>query len=402
MVRLSTSPTSEQIRRYSVQRDYRNKADAKVGAICHAAEQGVVEFVRFRGGTPPGGYVSPYTLHTYSPDASRKRKQSGTEDVEQVRPAKRKKKKGKRRAEGECTHLAPVGQFLSVHSSSSQMHGISGPGDVSLSQSVPADHSCNPSRLGVGSGGGSGTARPAVYGHEASYNAQTYALSYPAVLDPRFAGSGGLDGRAYGVYPLHGAYGGGSRPPYAVDVPPSDGGPSRARLGSSLHAPRRPVEPGELEPGEVVSSAESEFSESSSRNEDGEVPANERGTRIAVTTFGDSLRVFVDAAASRSETGRECVAVEHVQGSKDKGKGKETSPVNTSATASRDGSGPSSTPSHVQKLIGTSSTLFVMSCLLDMTLSRLLYTAPLWHTVVPRDATTGSVSSMDCDWQGAV
>lgn len=292
VVRLSTSPTSEQVRRYTVPSDYRNKADAKVGVICLAAEHGIVEFVRFRGGTPPEGYVSPYTLHTYNPDASRKRKQPGSaEDAEQDRPAKKKKKKGKRRADGEGSHLTSAGQFLPIHPSSDQIHGISGPGDMGLLQSVPADDSCDPSQPGVGGGSGSGAVRPAVHDHGATYDAQMYTLSYPTVLDPRFAGSGGLDSRAHGVYPLHSAYGGGSRLPHAVDVLPSEGGPSRARSGSSPHPLRRPVEPGELEPGEVVSSAESEFSESSSRNEDDEVPANERGTRIVTTAFDDSLHV---------------------------------------------------------------------------------------------------------------
>ncbi|KAF8552813.1 hypothetical protein OG21DRAFT_1415383, partial [Imleria badia] len=90
VVRLSILPTSEQVRRYTVPSDYRSKADAKVAVICHAAEQGVVEFVRFRGGTPPDGYLSPYTLHTYNPEPSRKRKQPGSVEVaEQARPAKK-------------------------------------------------------------------------------------------------------------------------------------------------------------------------------------------------------------------------------------------------------------------------------------------------------------------------
>ena len=328
LVRLSTLPTSEQMRRYTVPSDYRSKADAKVAVICHAAEQGVVEFVRFRGGIPPGGYTSPYTLRTYNPEASRKRKQpEPVEDGEQGRPVKKKRKKGKRRAEpapsdGDGSRLTPVGP---VPPSSNQIHGISGPGDMGLSQSIPRDGLCDPSQPGIGGGGGSGAARPVVYGHGASYNAQMYASSYPAVLDPRFAGGGGLSGRAYSA---QGAYGGGS---YPVEPLPPESEPSCSWPGASLRALRRPAGDAELEPGEVVSSAESEFSVGSSRNEDGEVPAN------------------------RNSMGRDSIEVENDAGrSKDKGKGKETSPADTSTTGSRDGPGTmaTATASHVKKLIG--------------------------------------------------
>jgi hypothetical protein len=328
LVRLSTLPTSEQMRRYTVPSDYRSKADAKVAVICHAAEQGVVEFVRFRGGIPPGGYTSPYVLHTYNPEGSRKRKQpEPVGEAEQDRPVKKKRKKGKRRAEpappdGEGSCLTPVGQYPSIHPSSDQIRGISGPGDMGLSQSIPRDGLCDPSQQGVG--GGSGAARPVVYDHRAPYNAHMYGSSYPAVLDPRFAGGGGLSSRAYGV---NGAYDGGS---HSVEALPPESGPPCSWPGASLRALRRPAEDAELEPGEVVSSAESEFSVGSSRNEDGEVPAN-----------------------NNNSTGRGSIDVEHDAGrSKGKGKGKETSPANTSTTSSRDGPGPMTTASHVKKLTG--------------------------------------------------
>ncbi|KAH0835651.1 hypothetical protein J3R83DRAFT_9402 [Lanmaoa asiatica] len=346
VVRLSTSPTSEQVRRYTVPSDYRHKADAKVGVICHAAEQGVVEFVRFRGEAPPARYTSPYILYTYNPEASRKRKEPGSaEDAEQGRPAK-KKKKGKRRAvvpsHGEGT--IPLGQFLPVHPSGDQIHGISRPGDMGLSQSVPPVDLCDPSQPGVGSGSGSGAAHPAVYGHGPSYSAQTYVSSYPAVLDPRFAGGGGLGSRAYSTHSLLGAYGGPLA--RAVDPPPPESGPSCARPGTSSRALRQPAEHAELEPGEVVSSAESDFSESSSRNEDGEVRANKQGMRHHIASTADGC---VDTDANRNR--RESADVEDVaREMNDKGKSKEVSPANTSTTVSLDGPGGTST-SHVNKLI---------------------------------------------------
>jgi len=355
VVTLSTLPTPEQIRRYTVPNDYRSKADAKVAVICHAAEQGVVEFVRFQGGTPPDDYISPYTLSTYNPEVSRKRKQPGSAEDAEQRPAK--KKKGKRRAEapshggGSC--LTPGGQHLSIPPSSNQIHGISGPGDMGLSQSVPADGLCDPSQPGFGGGVGSSAAHPAVYGHGASYNAQMYAPSYPAVLDPRFAVGGGLGNRGYGNG-ARGAYGGSSHPGHVVDAPPLECGPSRAMPGTSARAVRRPAEDAELEPGEVVSCAESEFSVGSSRNEDGGAPANERGTRIASAAFGSSSHILAEIGFDKSK-GRESADVENVAGrSKEKGKGKETSPANTSTTDSQDGPGTTATAtaSHVRDLIG--------------------------------------------------
>ena len=372
VIRLSGSPTSEQVRRYTVPSDYRNKADAKVGVICHAAEHGVVEFVRFRGGTLPDGYVSPYTLHTYNPDASRKRKQSGpAEDAEQGPPAKKKKKKGKRRAEvpshSEGSYLASVGQYLSILPSGNQTHGISGPSDMGLSQSLPVDDLCDPSQPGFGGADGSGAAHPAVFGHgAASCNTQMCA-SYPAVLDSRFVGSGGMGDHPYGAYPLGDAYDNGTRPARAIEVPSSESGRSRTKLSGAPLVPRRPVEPAELEPGEVVSSAESEFSESSSRNEDVEMPGNERGMRSTPTMFDNLLCVSADANANRIDAGADSVDTQQApSGSKDKGKGRETSPANTSTAVSRDGPATgatiATTASHVKKLTGKISPLPVVPC----------------------------------------
>ena len=227
-------------------------------------------------------------MHNYNPDMPRKRKQPA-EDADQARPPKKKRKKGKRRAEApsqsEGSQLTPLGQYLSAYASGDQMHGISGPGDMGLSQSVPVDDLCDPSQPGVGGGGGSGAAPSAMHGYGRLFDARMYASSYPAVLDPRFAGRGALDGHAYDARGLSDACAGGSRPPHGVDIAPSEGELSRARSPGPSRALHRPA-PAELEPGEVVSSASSDFSESSSRNEDVKTPiANDPGMRIVTTAF---------------------------------------------------------------------------------------------------------------------
>ena len=289
LVRLSTLPSSHQVRRYTVPSDYRSKADAKVAVICHAAEQGVVEFVRFRGGPTPHGYASPYSLHTYNPEASRKRKQPGSvEDMEQSQSAKKKKKKGKRQAEvasqGDVVHLFPLGQYPFVHGRGDQMHSISGPGDMDLSQSLFMDGLCDLYRAGVGGGGGSGAPRPVVSSHGVPLNAQMYPSTYPAVLEPKFAVGSSSGSRGYGVQPV--TYDGGSYPPPDNNAPPPESGPSHTGLGASSRTLSWPIEDAELEPGEVVSSAESEFSVGSSRNEDeDQMPASERGMGIGPVVY---------------------------------------------------------------------------------------------------------------------
>lgn len=53
---LEKFPTPEKIKIYSVPADYRSKAHAKIAVACLGAEEGAVEFIRFRGGPPPSGY----------------------------------------------------------------------------------------------------------------------------------------------------------------------------------------------------------------------------------------------------------------------------------------------------------------------------------------------------------
>jgi len=90
IVALPTTSALPEMRKYEVPCEYRNKADARAAVIAQAAEQGVVEFVRFRGRPPPPGYSSPFILRYYDPDASRKRPQP--DNHEEPPPPKKQKK----------------------------------------------------------------------------------------------------------------------------------------------------------------------------------------------------------------------------------------------------------------------------------------------------------------------
>jgi len=84
---LSSSPTD--IRTYTAPPDFRTKADAKIALACLAAEQGAVEFLRFRGNPPPPDYQTFHaTLSSGMADILNKRK--GREDDG---PQERKKSK---------------------------------------------------------------------------------------------------------------------------------------------------------------------------------------------------------------------------------------------------------------------------------------------------------------------
>ncbi|KAI6001819.1 hypothetical protein EDD15DRAFT_2227665 [Pisolithus albus] len=91
-VRLSGSSTPEQSRKYVAPCEYRSKSDAKAAVIALAAEQGVIEFVRFRGRPPPPGYSSPYILQNYDGDSSRKRSEPDSREEGNSRPSKKQKK----------------------------------------------------------------------------------------------------------------------------------------------------------------------------------------------------------------------------------------------------------------------------------------------------------------------
>ncbi|KAH7922432.1 hypothetical protein BV22DRAFT_1131453 [Leucogyrophana mollusca] len=121
ILELSIEPTPAEIRKFTVPAEYRTKADAKIGVICQAAEQGAIEFLRFRGEPPPLGYESPFLMKNYDPNASRKlgkRKQPEESDTFEDRKEYKKRKKGTVEEEGEVA--------LSDAGSSSGGHGQGG------------------------------------------------------------------------------------------------------------------------------------------------------------------------------------------------------------------------------------------------------------------------------------
>ncbi|KAI8976408.1 hypothetical protein BD414DRAFT_539383 [Trametes punicea] len=73
-VELGPSPTPEQVRKYTVPAEYRNRNDAKLAVIAHAVEQGAIEFLRFKGRPPPPGYIPYYAQQHESYNMNRKRK----------------------------------------------------------------------------------------------------------------------------------------------------------------------------------------------------------------------------------------------------------------------------------------------------------------------------------------
>ncbi|KAF9524226.1 hypothetical protein CPB83DRAFT_621767 [Crepidotus variabilis] len=56
-LKVDISPDQPDVREYTVNTEYRNKADAKAAVACHAAEQGLVDLLRFKGGPPPSDYT---------------------------------------------------------------------------------------------------------------------------------------------------------------------------------------------------------------------------------------------------------------------------------------------------------------------------------------------------------
>ncbi|KAJ8497072.1 hypothetical protein ONZ51_g720 [Trametes cubensis] len=73
-VELCPSATPDQVRKYTVPTEYRNRNDAKLAVIAHAVEQGAIEFLRFKGRPTPPGYVPYYAQQKESYLGNRKRK----------------------------------------------------------------------------------------------------------------------------------------------------------------------------------------------------------------------------------------------------------------------------------------------------------------------------------------
>ncbi|KAI0331545.1 hypothetical protein GY45DRAFT_1369868 [Cubamyces sp. BRFM 1775] len=74
IVELCPSATPDQVRKYTVPTEYRNRNDAKLAVIAHAVEQGAIEFLRFKGRPTPPGYVPYYAQQKENYLGNRKRK----------------------------------------------------------------------------------------------------------------------------------------------------------------------------------------------------------------------------------------------------------------------------------------------------------------------------------------
>jgi hypothetical protein len=84
-------PKPGETRTFRVPIEYRTKADAKTALACIAAEQGAVEFLRFRGQTPPAGYVPFISRREEMGEATRaKRRQDTDHSVGSEGPSQKK------------------------------------------------------------------------------------------------------------------------------------------------------------------------------------------------------------------------------------------------------------------------------------------------------------------------
>ena len=72
-VELCANANAQQSRRYVVAAEYCNRPDAKLAVILRAAEEGVIEFLRFKGNPPPPGYI-PYWQRSEHQSFNHKRK----------------------------------------------------------------------------------------------------------------------------------------------------------------------------------------------------------------------------------------------------------------------------------------------------------------------------------------
>lgn len=94
---LSSFPTAEETKTFSAPTDYRTKVDAKIAVACLAAEQGAVEFLRFRGGPPPPGYQTFHSaLINGAAHAPNKRKDRDDDGPQERKKSKMDMKEGDR------------------------------------------------------------------------------------------------------------------------------------------------------------------------------------------------------------------------------------------------------------------------------------------------------------------
>ncbi|KDQ57916.1 hypothetical protein JAAARDRAFT_34726 [Jaapia argillacea MUCL 33604] len=161
---LSTmNPAPNDIRKFRVPAEYRNKHDSKLAVLCLAADQGALEFIRFRGEEAPLGYQSPFVPSSSREVAGirggekRKREQRDDSGVRQtselsLEPSHSKKgkskKKKKKKVNSECdmdldssTEASEPMPLRSFTEASSSKAYTMGPFDLPTGQatSVPSE-----------------------------------------------------------------------------------------------------------------------------------------------------------------------------------------------------------------------------------------------------------------------
>ncbi|KIM64482.1 hypothetical protein SCLCIDRAFT_115071 [Scleroderma citrinum Foug A] len=260
IVALPTVSTLPEMRKYEVPCEYRNKADARVAVIAQAAEQGVIEFVRFRGRPPPAGYSSPFILRNYDPDASRKRLQP--DNPEESQPSKKQKKDLPR----ELDHRR------SLDVTGEECLGGGHPQDVSEHwplNTLPFPG--YPSDLGSGYGH---PQQPIVHGGHPPHGTPLILGPSPLHFDPRprvhnnMAGPASFSGSDH--FKLPGMHSAPSFPYPAIQHEPSNVPIPMLVNTQTLPFPSKRRRDSDLEPGEV-------FSPSSSQSSQSDVPSQPEG-----------------------------------------------------------------------------------------------------------------------------
>lgn len=102
---ISSSPTTPDIRKWSVPAEYRSKNDAKLAVCYHAISQGAIEVLQFRGATPPPDHVSYWdVVHGRGTNCRAvKRKSAETEVVGETRNQPKKRKKDAQKVESKVS-----------------------------------------------------------------------------------------------------------------------------------------------------------------------------------------------------------------------------------------------------------------------------------------------------------
>ncbi|KAJ7119478.1 hypothetical protein C8R44DRAFT_853622 [Mycena epipterygia] len=95
-LQVSLKPAGDELRQYAVPAEYRSKADAKVAVAYLAAEQGVLDLLRFEGQPIPPGQSPTFTFHNGIPQViqkpkKKKKKRTADGDMQEGPPAKKQK-----------------------------------------------------------------------------------------------------------------------------------------------------------------------------------------------------------------------------------------------------------------------------------------------------------------------